>query len=161
MPLFDASSIIHAWDNYPPDLFPPLWDWLGQEVASGNLAIPGVALEEVGKKAPECAAWLKGNDITVLPLTSEVLAESLRIKHLLGIEEDQYHTKGVGENDIFIIATASVNGLTLISDEGRQFVKPDILAKYKIPTVCELQDVGVTCINFLQLIRSSGAVFKS
>jgi hypothetical protein len=51
--------------------------------------------------------------------------------------------------------------LTLISDEGRQFGKPDILAKYKIPAVCELQDVGVTCIKFLQLIRTSGAVFKS
>ncbi|SOB76831.1 hypothetical protein SAMN04488490_2559 [Marinobacter sp. LV10R510-11A] len=36
-----------------------------------------------------------------------------------------------------------------------------ILAKYKIPAVCELQDVGVTCIKFLQLIRTSGAVFKS
>ena len=161
MPLFDASSIIHAWDNYPPELFPPLWNWLGKEIVNGNLAIPGAALDEVGKKTPECAEWLKGNGITVLPLTSEVLAESLRIKHLLGIEEDQYHTKGVGENDIFIIATASVHGLTLISDEGRQFGKPDILAKYKIPAVCELQDVGVTCINFLQLIRKSGAVFKS
>ncbi len=161
MLLFDASSIIHAWDNYPPELFPPLWDWLSQEVMDGNLAIPGVALDEVGKKTPECAAWLKDNDITVFPLTSDVLAESLRIKHLLGIEEDQYNAKGVGENDIFIIATASVNGLMLISDEGRQFVKPANRAKYKIPAVCELEDVGVTCINFLQLIRNSGAVFKS
>jgi len=161
MLLFDASSIIHAWDNYPPELFPPLWDWLSQEIANENLAIPGVALEEVGKKTPDCAAWLKANDITVFPLTSAVLAESLRIKHLLGIQEDQYHTKGVGENDIFIIATASVNGLTLISDEGRQFVKPDILAKYKIPAVCDMREVSVTCLNFLQLIRDSGAVFKS
>lgn len=161
MPLFDASSIIHAWDNYPPELFPPLWDWLSQEILDGNLAIPGVALEEVAKKAPTCAEWLKDNDITVLPLTSEVLAESLRIKHLLRIEEDQYHPKGVGENDIFIIAIARVNGATLVSEEGRQFAKPDILAKYKIPAVCQQQEVGVTCINFLQLIRESGAVFKS
>ena len=80
---------------------------------------------------------------------------------MLGIEEDQYHTKGVGENDIFIIATASFHGLTLISDEGRQFGKPESLARYKIPAVCELQKVGVNCINFLQLIRTSGAVFKS
>lgn len=85
----------------------------------------------------------------------------MRIKHLLGIEEDQHHPKGVGENDIFIIATASVHGLTLVSDEGRQFKKPDILAKRKIPAVCELSGVGVSCINFLQLIRTSGTVFKS
>lgn len=52
MPLFDASSIIHAWGNYPLELFPPLWDWLSQEIVDGNLAIPGVALEEVAKKTP-------------------------------------------------------------------------------------------------------------
>lgn len=161
MLLFDASSIIHAWDNYPPELFPPLWDWLSQEVMDGNLAISGVAFDEVEKKTPECAAWLKDNGITVFPLTSDVLAESMRIKHLLGIEEDQYHPKGVGENDIFIIATASVNSFTLISDEGRQFVKPPNPARYKIPAVCELREVGITCINFLQLIRDSGAVFKN
>jgi predicted nucleic acid-binding protein len=161
MLVFDASSIIHAWDNYPPDLFPPMWDWLETEVANGNVAIPGVALDEVHKKVPDCGAWLVVADISVLPLTSDVLAESVRIKHLLGIEEDQYHPKGVGENDILIIATARLQGSTLVSDEGRQFKKPDILAKYKIPAVCELRDVGVTCINFLHLIRTSGAVFKS
>jgi len=161
MLVFDASSIIHAWDNYPPDLFPPMWDWLETEVANGNVAIPGVALDEGHKNVPDCGAWLVVADISVLPLTSDVLAESVRIKHLLGIEEDQYHPKGVGENDILIIATARLQGSTLVSDEGRQFKKPDILAKYKIPAVCELRDVGVTCINFLHLIRTSGAVFKS
>jgi len=124
MLVFDASSIIHAWDNYPPDLFPPMWDWLETEVANGNVAIPGVALDEVHKKVPDCGAWLVVADISVLPLTSDVLAESVRIKHLLGIEEDQYHPKGVGENDILIIATARLQGSTLVSDEGRQFKSP-------------------------------------
>jgi len=36
MSLFDASSIIYAWDNYPPELFPPLWDWLEEELVSLN-----------------------------------------------------------------------------------------------------------------------------
>lgn len=161
MHLFDASSIILAWDNYPTELFPPLWDWLEHQVSDGSLAIPSVALNEVKQKAPECGSWLEESGVSVLTLTSEILAESLRIKHLLGIQEDQYHPKGVGENDILIIATASIHRCTLISDEGRQFGKPVTLAKYKIPAVCEMQDVQVTCINFLQFIRASGAVFKN
>lgn len=28
---FDASSIIHGWDNYPIEQFPGLWAWMGDE----------------------------------------------------------------------------------------------------------------------------------
>ena len=32
MQTFDASSMIYAWDNYPIEQFPPLWDWMGVQV---------------------------------------------------------------------------------------------------------------------------------
>lgn len=121
MHLFDASSIIHAWDNYPVENFPPLWNWLAERIDHGEFGIPSVAFEEVKKKAPECAKWLEENAITKHPLTGEILTEAFRIKNLLGIEEDNYHPKGVGENDLIIIATARIADATLVSEEGRQF----------------------------------------
>jgi len=159
MHVFDASSIIHAWDNYPIGNFPPLWQWLAEQIEAGEFAIPEVALEEVAKKAPECGDWLKDHEITVLPLTNAVLQQAVAIKHLLGIVEDEYHAKGVGENDIFIIATAKVAGTTLISDEGRQFRLPDVMSKCKIPAVCDLDEVSIECIPFIELIKGSGAIF--
>jgi predicted nucleic acid-binding protein len=156
---FDASSIIHAWDNYPIEHFPPLWNWLSEQIADGHNSIPLVAMDEVNSKTPECHAWLKAQGITVLPLTNAILQQAARVKILLEIAEDNYHSKGVGENDLFIIATAKFAGLTLVSEEGRQFRLPEVKAKYKIPAVCSLQDVAVECINFIEFIKSSEAVF--
>ncbi len=159
MHVFDASSILLAWDNYPIENFPPLWQWIAEQIDADDFEITQVALEEVIKKSPDCGAWLKDHEITVLPLTNAVLQQAVAIKHLLGIAEDDYHPKGVGENDIFIIATAKVTGSTLVSDEGRQFRVPDVMSKCKIPTVCDLDEVKVECIPFIDLIKNSGAIF--
>lgn len=159
MQVFDASSIIHAWDNYPIENFPPLWGWIAERIAAGEFSIPRVALDEVNGKSPDCGGWLRDQDITVLPLTNDILQQAVAIKHILGIVEDDYHPKGVGENDIFIIATAKVAGTTLISDERRQFRLPDVMAKCKIPAVCDMDEVSVECIQFVELIKASGAVF--
>ncbi|MEW8683517.1 MAG: DUF4411 family protein [Candidatus Thiodiazotropha endolucinida] len=160
MHVFDASSIIHAWINYPIDNFPPMWNWFSSQIDSGEFSIPRVALEEVSLKSPECGKWLNNNDINVLQLTNDVLQLAAEIKHLLGIDEDEYHAKGVGENDLFIIATAKLSNATLVSDERRQFRLPDVMSKCKIPAVCDLDEVGVVCIPFIELIKGSGAIFS-
>ena len=157
---FDASSMIHAWYNYPIDNFPPLWDWFEEQIEGGEFSIPRVALDEVAKKSPDCGDWLKKRGIEILPLSNEVLQEAASMKGLLGIAEDDYHPKGVGENDLLIVATAKAAGLQLVSDEGRQAKLPDSMPKYKIPAVCSQLEVGVTCIQFIELIRDSGAVFR-
>lgn len=158
MQVFDSSSALHAWDNYPIEQFPPLWAWLAQCVALGELSISGVALEEVRHKSPECAAWLKTQQIRVLPMTQTILMDALRIKALLQIEEELYGS-GVGENDLFIIATARAHDAELLTDEARQPDLPKQLRKYKIPTVCALPEVRVSCLNFVEYFRRSRAVF--
>ena len=159
MPTFDASSLIYAWDNYPREQFPPLWRWIADQVATEEFTVPLVAFEEVEHMLPECREWLRDAEIARLPMTAAILEESLRIKNLLGIVDDAYHPKGVGENDLFIIATARVERVALVSNEARQSNVPTALARWKIPAVCAKPDVNVRCINFLDLIKSSGEVF--
>lgn len=158
MRTFDASSLIHAWDNYPLEQFPPLWRWFCEQIAAGEFTVPAVALEEVERKAPEYGVWLKDAGIHKLPVTDEIVHEATRIKNLLGIPDDKYRS-GVGENDLLIIATASVHGVDLVSNEGRQLPPPQIGAKRKIPSVCELPEVQVRCLNLIELIRESNAIF--
>lgn len=160
MPTFDASSLIYAWDNYPPELFPPLWDWFSEQVASGEFTTPQVAFDEVKAGTPECTTWLTDAGITLLPMTSDVINEAMRIKTLLGIEDDDYHPKGVGENDLLIIAAAKIEGAELISNEAPQLKAPDIARKYKIPAVCRMPEVAVQCRNLLKLLQASGTVFR-
>jgi len=159
MPVFDASSIIYAWDNYPIRQFPGLWDWIGEQIAEKKLAMPRVAFDEVAHKTPECAVWLK-DDIELVEINNSVLNQAMAIKSLVGIVDDNYHPKGVGENDLLIIATACVYGAELISDEERQTTLPKEPTKKKIPAVCSMKEVTVPCINFLDFIKRSNAIFR-
>lgn len=157
--VFDASSIIYGWDNYPPSQFPPLWGWMATQIEANQLVMPKVAFEEVDAKIPDCGQWLRGHNLQQLPVDNAVIAEALRIKGLLGIVGDRYHPKGVGENDIFIIATAKVHQSPLVSNEGMQNNLPNELSKCKIPRVCLLPAVQVRCLNFIAFIKESQAVF--
>ncbi len=82
-------------------------------------------MEEVTHKIPECGKWLKENNIQVFSLTPSALLLASQIKALLDIEEEKY-TKGVGENDLFIIAVAKETNMILISEEGRQNKLPQL-----------------------------------
>lgn len=159
MRLLDASAILYAWDNYPLPQFPGLWKWLAGEVQTSELAIPVVAYEEVGHKAPECAKWLKAAGVLRLPMGEEVVLTALAIKHEIGVVNDRYHPKGVDENDLFIIAAAKIHEAELITNEARQFGAQAELRKYKIPAVCDMGTVGVVSMSFLEYLQKSKQVF--
>lgn len=159
MRVLDASSIIYAWDNYPPTLFPPLWAWMGQLMREGRLMIPSVAFDEVQRKTPECADWMLAQPITRLAITESILLDALRIKTLIGVVGEQYHPKGVGENDLLIIATTRAHQGILVTDEERQLNLPREPTKVKIPAVCAKPEVAVPCENYLEFIKQSRQVF--
>lgn len=159
MRVFDASSALYAWDNYPIENLPTLWSWLESEVSTGRIVIPRVALDEIGHISPECRQWLHNiGGFNPVEVDNVIAFNALLINGELGVQNDQYGT-GVDVNDVIIMATAKALGFTLISNESRQpFLSPNN-KKYKIPAVCNLQSVAVTCINFTDLIRSSNRVF--
>lgn len=160
MQVFDASSMIYAWDNYPVRQFPPLWKWIGVQIKEKKLVMPTVAFEEVANKMPDCGAWLEENDLTQLEISNAIVRDAMRIKGLLGIVDDNYHPRGVGENDILIIATAGAHKAELVSDEERQPTLPQEPKKRKIPAVCDLKEVAIPCINFIKYIKRSDEIFR-
>jgi len=151
---FDASSVIHAWDNYPIDneLFEPLWEWFADKVEVQEFNISEIALAEVTAKIPECGKWLKDHQIEVFKISPNILLEAQRIKTLLDIEEDEYGS-GVGENDLLIIAVAKEYDLTLVTEEKRQNNLPTLKYNYKIPAVCDVPQVSVQHVYFVDLIK--------
>lgn len=160
MQVFDASSMIYAWDNYPVQQFPGLWEWMARQIKSKKLLMPSVAFEEVKNKTPDCGVWLRDNNLERLEISNAIIQDAMRIKGLLGIVDDNYHSNGVGENDIFIIATARAFHMELVSDEKKQIAPPQISSKRKIPAVCAMTGVTVACINFIDYIKRSGEVFR-
>lgn len=160
MRVFDASSMIHAWDSYPLEQFPGLWQWIAQQVAQQEIRLPVVAFEEVTHKTPECATWLREQGHEATQIDNDALQEAARMKHLIGVIGDKYHPNGVDENDLLIIATAFLWGQELVSDEARQPTIPQNLARQKIPAVCALPTVKVNCVSFLEFIKQSGRIFR-
>lgn len=159
MRVFDTSSMIYAWDNYPLHQFPGLWVWVAGQIAEGHLVMSSVAVDEVAHMAPECALWLEVSSLKKIEVTNAIVQDAFRMKQLLGIVGDRFHPKGVDENDLLIIATAASCNVELVSEESRQKL-PDIPAKRKIPAVCAMDAVAVKCINFIEYIRQSNAVFR-
>lgn len=159
MQVFDASSMIYAWDNYPALQFPGLWEWMATQAEERQLVMPSVAFEEVVNKTPDCGEWLNDNGLWVIEISNAVMQDAMRIKLLLGIVGDKYRS-GVGENDLLIIATAREQRAELVSDERRQTDLPKERHNYKIPAVCAMSEVSVPCINFIDFIKRSAVVFR-
>ncbi|MGK2940794.1 MAG: DUF4411 family protein [Immundisolibacter sp.] len=158
MQVFDASSAVYAWDNYPIEQFPSLWTWLSHPIATGELTISTVALKQTGDISPECAGWLRAQPIRVLPITDDITMDALRIKALLDIEGERYGT-GVDENDLLIIATARAHAAELVTNEGLQPSLPKNRRNYKIPAVCDLPEVNAASLSFLDYFKRSRVVF--
>lgn len=158
MLVIDASSIVHAWDNYPIENFPKFWKWLEEQFLAEILLIPAVGYDEVGHVSPDCLQWLSDNSIGKIYVNMAVARHAQQIKTALGIDNDKY-SSGVDENDIIIVATAKSYGVPLISNEGQQLSLPLNKKKYKIPAVCAMSEVGTSCLNIAQYIKQSKQVF--
>ncbi len=158
MQIFDASSIVYAWDNYPITKFPTLWNWIAGELHANTISLPNVAFDEVSHVAPDCALWLSDNGLTKIQINNAMLHDALSFKALVGVIGEAYGN-GVDENDLLIIACAKQNNCRLISNEAVQINIPKKIQNCKIPAVCAMAAVRVECIDFLGFINQSNAVF--
>jgi Domain of unknown function (DUF4411) len=148
---FDTSVLIGCWArSYPPDVFPGLWIKLDELITQQHVLCPDEVRVELARQEDELAKWVNARPHMFVPLddaiqraTSEVLA-----RHPLLMKA----TKNRNGADPFVIATAWVKSLTVVTEElGGTTTKP------KIPSVC--QALGVPCINVLSFLRDQGWSF--
>jgi hypothetical protein len=148
---FDTSVLIGCWArSYPPDVFPGLWTKLDELITQQQVLCPDEVRVELARQEDELAKWVNARPHMFVPLddaiqraTSEVLA-----RHPLLMKA----TKNRNGADPFVIATARVKSLTVVTEElGGTTTKP------KIPSVC--QALGVPCINVLSFLRDQGWSF--
>ncbi len=148
---FDTSVLIECWSrSYPPDIFPGLWLKLDELITQQEVLCPDEVRVELARQEDDLANWINTRPHLFVPLddaiqraTSEVLAQ-----HPLLMKA----TKNRNGADPFVIATAQVRKLTVVTEEkGGTDTKP------KIPSVCEA--LNVPCVNVLSFLRDQGWSF--
>ena len=148
---FDTSVLIECWSrSYPPDVFPGLWVKLDELITQQEVLCPDEVRVELERQEDDLAKWINARPHLFVPLddaiqraTSEVLAQ-----HPLLMKA----TKNRNGADPFVIATAQVRSLTVVTEEqGGTDTKP------KIPSVCAT--LRVPCVNVLSFIRNQGWSF--
>ncbi len=88
----------------------------------------------------------------------ERLRKGNSIKEQIGFQGDIIgNGKGIDENDLELIAVASLCSLIVVTEEKVQTEVPKKPNNYRIPLVCKRVDVKA--IRFIDLITDSGKIF--
>ncbi|MCY7348228.1 MAG: DUF4411 family protein [Pyrinomonadaceae bacterium] len=150
----DTSSLIHGWnEKYPPEIFTSLWNDIENLIKNGDLVSTEEVLMELNAGNDDLSIWASKQNDFFLTLDNEIQAEAANIL-ADPINSKVLDTRKVGKNeaDIWVIATAKVNNLAVITDE--KYVQPiDVpnARKISIRNVCE--NINVPHFNFLEFIK--------
>ncbi|MCX6233788.1 MAG: DUF4411 family protein [Bacteroidetes bacterium] len=149
----DTSSLIDLKKKYPPDsFFKAIWDDIGEMVKEGNFFTIELVIEELNKfedKNDFLVSWINHHKHKlILHITSEVwTAGKIIMKEHPELLKEEKQVKYIPEADPFLIATAMVNNLIIITEENKT-------SHNRIPAVSEFY--GVRCINLLEFFEERG-----
>ena len=138
--------------QYPPDIFPALWEGLDDLIESGNLRATEEVFHELERKDDDVFKWTRERtnlfveiDEAIQPVVRLILRDHRKLLDT---------RKSRSSADPFVIALAQLNGATVVTDE-RSTGSPN---RPNIPDVCRA--LGLRSISMLELIREQGWVFR-
>ncbi len=150
----DANVFITPWNtDYPMDIFPSLWEALAQH--KENIVLIKPIYDEIdplttGKRG-KLRQWLLKNKFMPIPVDENIQDISIKFENEYQINEK---SRGVGKNDLMLIAYAHKEEGTVVTFETKQAQAPDKKKNYKIPLVCKEKDTA--CITFVEMLRKLG-----
>ena len=154
----DASALIEAWGSvYPPAVFPTLWQQLKRH--KDKLTIIKPILDEIKPGHGGLREWLDSNGFSATEKATsqkaKEVADCLRaLKNKYETPLQGTKTKGAGATDMELIAYSKINHKTVVTQESRQKENPSKKRNYKIPLVCDKEEV--VCITFIEMLEELG-----
>lgn len=149
----DTSCLIGAWEErYPLENFPKFWTFFEKLIDDGRVCAPSPVLDETGKKSKELHKWLADHDGLFIDLDEPIQREAKAIlaqhPRLVMAKKERFAA------DPFVIATARVRGLIVLTEEG----PTGKLQRPNIPDVCNA--FGLEYMNLIRLIRAEAWVIS-
>ncbi len=157
--LIDASAAIAMWEEmYPPENFPTFYALMGQKFLALNIYFVKPVFDEIEKTQgklgdDDLIAWLKKTlgEKSFINTLNQGTSERVNEYTVTYLGEGGAKREGVDLNDLLLVATAKEYGFTIVTQEGIQSSPPKKKEKYKIPAVCQKEEVR--CINLIEFIK--------
>jgi hypothetical protein len=150
----DTSALIESYlRDFPPDVFPLVWEKLEGLIGNGCLKASEEVQYELEKKDDDVFRWAINHNAMFSP-TSVKIQES--VKSILKDHKRLIDTrKNRSGADPFVIALAQVEGLIVITAEGLSSSSD----RPKIPDVCKA--MGIKCTSMIELFREEKWRFEN
>ncbi len=145
----DTSAWLDGWArDYPPDVFPTLWEKIDDLISDGTINATEEVYVELKKKDDSIIEWMKTRKQLFIPISEEIqeIVIELLSDHPRLVDTHRQRSQA----DPFVIATAESEGAIVVTGE----IPRGKLDKPKIPDVCAHR--GTPCISFLEMLRKIG-----
>jgi len=143
--VIDTCSLIELRRTYPKDVFPGVWDKVGELAESEILISVEDVYEELKVQDDEVLEWANEH-VEFKPLDEQIQIKASEIlenyPNLLNLK------KRKSSADPFLIATAMVFSCSVITEETPSGGGPYL----KIPDICRSN--GIDCIRLLDMLRT-------
>lgn len=159
--LLDSNVFIEGQKDYPRDLFPSYWTWLGNTATEGKSRLIKPCLKElndgndglgeyVSENFPSEFIWNLDSEIEVANNFARLMEWANSSTHYLDAAKVEF----AGEPDGWLIAAALTQqpGFEVVTYEKSEPFKK---RKIKIPDVC--REFNVACVNVFAMMRDLGA----
>lgn len=141
----DTSSLITGWNHqYPPKVFPKLWECFEELIEIGGLIAPEEVYHELKKQDDSIKSWVDRNKKMFQPFDDGVqdIARDILATHTTLIDVN----RPTSQADPFVIALAIKQKAIVVTQEKWT----NSQKRTKIPNVCEAYDVE--CVDLLNMI---------
>ncbi len=149
----DSSSLMDWQDRfYPTDVFMDLLAKTEALIAAGRFLAPAQVRQEVeAVGTPGLMDWVEHHRDMFVP-TAQTLTETQAIqRQFAGLLDPRAEHE---EADAYVIALAKIRGGIVVTQETAAAEKHKPKRSHYIPDVC--RELGISCINFLGLMRREG-----
>ena len=149
--VFDANIFINLQRRQPIDIYPSLWNKLGELMTSGIIVSSQEVYDEITIGGDDLEKWAKSRKDSFLPsdVAIQTIVRTILQNHR-GLVEGG---KKKNSADPFVIALAKEKQCTLVTEENRNGNKDTP----KIPDICDVY--GIKCINFVDFSREEKFLF--
>lgn len=139
----DACSLINAAKNYSlkKSTFAPIWEKITEMISAGALISTVEVRDEL--KDDDLVEWSKRNDQLFFPLSEEIQRKATAVLRDFPTMIKMKSTEN-SNADPFLVATAVLNGATIVSDER---LGDESTGDIHIPNVCRKYGIGCITLN--------------